>query len=733
MRTVVAASMGMLFLLCAMAAYAAPVRPRIVLVLGGGGARGIAHIGVLKVLEELNIPVDMIIGTSMGAVVGGLYAAGMSPEEIEELFNSINWDDLFDDNPSEKFLPFRNKKTAARYMHFELGVSPQGVALPRGIIAGQKLGFLLKEISLAKTPVSEFDRLPIPFRAVATDLATGAAVVIDAGSLAEAMQASMAVPGVFAPVEWRERTLVDGGLVHNLPVEVARAAGGEIIIAVDVSMPLTDPKKLKGALDVSLQSISILGQNNVDKSLLLLTDQDVILHPDMPTVQPGDFVKAPMAIAAGEAAAQMHAGVLSRYRVPAEPYREFLRRQRRGNAVRPRIDAIRVNKPSRVHPERVRSAMRLQPGDLLDEQRLFEDLSRIYAIGDFERVDYFLETDLPGGTQTLVINTAKKTWGPNYLRFGLNLVSDTASDSAFTLFSEFKMTQVNSRGGEWKNTFAFGEQRSAATEFYQPLDVRDRYFVAPFAEIAAVQENLYREDTRISEYRVRRSRGGTALGVNIGSWAEARMGVFAGRIDAHAEPDLPAFPVYETIREAAVFAKLSLDQFDNHVFPQAGTMFSLEARSFEKKLGAEYDYWTLECIGRQAVTVGGRHTFIPGIRYGRSIDGNTPFYDQFTLGGFLHLSGFSQKQLRGEHAALIDTLYYYRLGDRGILKSIHPGAAWEWGNVWPEASRIDWNDLLFSMTLFVGMDSFLGPMYIGYGKSDTRAEGRFYFILGHSF
>ncbi|KKM18782.1 hypothetical protein LCGC14_1662220, partial [marine sediment metagenome] len=233
-------------------------RPKIGLVLGGGGARGAAHVGVLKVLEEYNVPIDYVVGTSMGSIVGGLYAAGMSPQEMEAIFNLVPWNDLFSDRPPEVLLPFRHKEDNQRLMAFELGVKDGKIVLPKGFIPGQKLGFLLQKLTLNVADIDNFDELPIPFRAVSADLATGEAVVHDHGSLNEAMRASMSIPGVFTPIEIDGRVLVDGGIVNNVPIEIARQIGADVIIAIDVGTPLSKVEDLKDMLDVTMQMIGIL-------------------------------------------------------------------------------------------------------------------------------------------------------------------------------------------------------------------------------------------------------------------------------------------------------------------------------------------------------------------------------------------------------------------------------------------------------------------------------------------
>src|SRR5450631_1481507 len=256
------------------------LRPRICLVLSGGGARGIAHIGVLKVLEELKIPIDCIAGTSMGAVVGGLYASGMNAREIEATMRSVDWQEAFRDTPPRRDLAFRRKQDDRNFLvRLPLGLKHGQILLPKGFIQGQKLQETLRQLTLPFSNSTDFDLLPTPFRAVATDLETGNAVLLDRGDLAIAMRASISAPGVFAPVEMNDRLLVDGGLAENLPINVARAMHADILIVSDVSFPLQPRAELDSALSISNQMLAILVRKDTDRQRAALTAQDVLIEP----------------------------------------------------------------------------------------------------------------------------------------------------------------------------------------------------------------------------------------------------------------------------------------------------------------------------------------------------------------------------------------------------------------------------------------------------------------------
>src|SRR6202166_3396979 len=292
------------------------LRPRICVVLSGGGARGIAHIGVLKVLEDLKIPIDCIAGTSMGAVVGGLYASGMSARDIESTMRSVDWQEAFRDAPPRRDLAFRRKQDDRNFLvRLPLGLKHGQILLPKGFIQGQKLQETLRQLTLPFSNSTNFDLLPTPFRAVATDLETGNAVVMDKGDLAIAMRASMSAPGVFAPVESNGRLLVDAGLAENLPVNVARAMHADILIVSDVSFPLQPRDALDSALSITNQMIAILVRKDSDRQRASLTPQDILIEPNLGTATATDFTTPGAIIAGGEHAARPAIAKLSAYGV----------------------------------------------------------------------------------------------------------------------------------------------------------------------------------------------------------------------------------------------------------------------------------------------------------------------------------------------------------------------------------------------------------------------------------
>ncbi len=722
-------------------------RPRIGLVLGGGGARGAAHIGVLKVIEENKIPVDYIVGTSMGAIVGGLYASGMSPDEIEKTFNSIDWKDLFTDRPSREDLSFRHKQARKQLIDFEMGFKKGKFVLPKGLIAGQKLGFLLKSMTLQVSDIEDFDKLPIPFRPVATDIETGEMVVLKKGNLAEALRASMSVPAVFSPVEIDERVLVDGGIVKNLPVDIARQMGADIIIAVNVGVPLAKREKLGSLIDITMQVVGIMTLQNVKEELSKIKEKDLLISPDLGDYTTSDFIKAQEIIKLGEAESRKFTDGLKRYRASDEEYKGFLAKQRRKEIEPVRIDYVKVEKPKRVDSRRIAKRVKTKPGVVLNLETLKADLTRVYEIGDFEKVDFRLDEELgnfPDSSsraesrdlndkQGLLIDTREKSWGPDYVRFGLNISDDFRGDAYYNFITEYTKTELNSLGAEWKNEFQLGRTRRFFSELYQPLDYSDLFFVAPKFKYERAVTDVFSGNSRIAEYRVNTLEGGFDTGVNFGTYAQTRLGILRSNIDAEAivgGEDLPRFD----INQGALTSAFIYDQIDDSNFPKYGIASEVRLFNAEKTLGADESYEKLE-FGLIKATTFNKHTFLMSLDGGMRLGREIPFYDELTLGGFLTLSGYRKGQLRGQYSGLGRLIYYYEafgLSNQWI-DGIYLGGSFETGNVWNKRRHVKLNDLLYGGTVFVGADTIFGPLYLGYGATEGGEEGEIYLFLGQTF
>jgi NTE family protein len=707
-------------------------RPKVALVLGGGGARGAAHIGVLKLLEAEHIPVDYVVGTSMGAIIGGLYAEGMSPEEIESTIRAIDWQDIFKDKPPREILAFRRKQDdLSDLVQLDIGFKDRHLIFPRGLLAGQNLSLLLRRLTLPAIGIHDFDHLSTPFRAVAADIETGQAVVLAQGDLATAMRASMAVPGVFAPVPWRGRLLVDGGIARNLPVDVARDLGAEVVIAVDVGTPLLSREQLRSVFDISLQVTHILTHQNSAQQIATLGPRDVYIHPDLDGVGATDFDHYAQAINAGEAAARRELPSLRRYAVSPRRYRELQARRRYTESNSVRVDSLHIDNQSAVSTPEILGRLTIEPGDQVPLQQVQDDITRVYGMGGFERVDYTLVPD--DGKNTLIITTTGKELGPNNIRTGINLENNFAGDSSANVVLDVTRTQVDSRGAEWKNQVQLGDTQRLLSEFYQPVDYTGFFFLAPRVEGERHTLNIYSGSAQVAQYSVSSYGLGMDVGVQIGpNWGEARAGVVEEWVRADPRIGAPDLPVYD-VNQGAYTGSVVFDQLDSASFPRHGGFGHASISLARAALGADLTYDKLS-LGMTKVVTYGEHTFSGSVLYESSLLSTMPEFDRFALGGFLRLSGYQHDQLTGQHAALGEVVYYKKLGvlPRGLGNATYVGGSVEAGNVWQNRHDIALSDLIWSGSVFFGADTVLGPLYLAYGQSQGNTSS-IYFVLGQTF
>jgi len=711
-----------------------PQRPKIGLVLAGGGAKGIAHIGVIKVLEEMRIPIDYIAGTSMGSLLGGYYASGIPSHRLEELALGLDWDDLFHDNPDRRDISFRRKKDDSTFLiDLPIGFRDGKFTRPRGIIEGQKIDLFIKSMVLPARQIEDFDDLPIPFRAVAADIENGEAVILASGHLDRALRASMSIPGAFSPVEIDDRLLVDGGIALNLPVRVAREMGADVLIVVDLTTPLKKKEDLNTGLAILGQSTEFLTRHNVEQQLATMSESDVRIHPIMGDITTVDFKRGNESIPIGEKAAREVADELKEYSLSEGEYQEHLSARRVLDSEMPVIDFIRVSTDSRVSPEVIESKLRVPVGEPLDLRSLYNNLNIIFGSAYFETVTYDLVTE--SGQTGLEVSARSRPWGPGYFKFGLNLENNLEGQNSYHFGLRYTRTEINSLAAEWRTELELGERLGFFTEFHQPLERSLKLFIAPSLKVEKDNVDLFDSDgDRISEYRVTDSYVGLAAGTEIGNWGELRFGLRRGWGDVELNVGTLPPPVKEFDRGDALF-RFSVDTQDNINFPHSGQRGVAEAVFSTEDLGADDSYERFQVDWFGALTWG-KNTITPRLGFGITEDEDAPLYDQFALGGFLNLSGYGVEELRGQNYGLLQLSYYYRLF--GSLTSlmegvpVYAGASLEAGNVWDDRDDADFEDLLIAGSVFLAADTLLGPVYLAVGHAEG-GRNSFYFFLGRTF
>ncbi|WP_432218930.1 patatin-like phospholipase family protein [Pseudomonas kribbensis] len=706
-------------------------RPKVGLVLSGGAARGLAHIGVLKALEEQGIKIDAIAGTSMGAVVGGLYASGYKIDELEKLALNIDWQQALSDAPPREDVPFRRKQDDRDFLvKQKLSFRDDGsLGLPLGVIQGQNLALLLESLLAHTSDTRDFDKLPIPFRAVATDIANGEKVVFRKGHLPQVIRASMSIPAVFAPVELDGRLLVDGGMTDNIPLDVAREMGVDVAIVVDIGTPLRNRKQLTTVVDVLNQSITLMTRRNSEEQLAALHPDDVLIQPPLASFGATDFGRAEEMIDAGYRAAKALDARLARLK-PAESQDAELNAARAPGQRTPIITAIKVENDSKVGDDVIRYYIRQPIGEPLDLGRLHSDMGTLYGLDYFEQVQYRVVHK--GQEHTLVISARGKRSGTDYLRVGLNLSDDMRGDSAFNLGASYRMNGINRLGAEWLTRAQIGDKQELYTEFYQPLDVGSRYFVAPYAAFEAQNVDSVLDNDPIAQYRVERYGFGLNVGRQIGNNGEIRFGVGEawGKADVRiGDQNLPS----EHFNEGFYALKYSFDSLDNVYFPHDGKDVSLTLMQFEPSLGSDTRYRQWEFKLDKAMS-SGPNTLILGGRYGRTLDDANVVTSSFLLGGARQLSGFREDAISGQNVSLMRAVYYRRLTPRAYLPldfPLYAGGSLERGRAWNNDNEFD-SGYINAASVFIGFDTPLGPLNFSYGLNDAN-EQAVYLNLGQTF
>ncbi len=712
-------------------------RPKVGLVLSGGGARGAAQVGVIKVLEELRIPIDYIAGSSMGALVGAAYASGTSAEEMEQRLRSEDWDRLLtDESPRGDRSFLRKEEDQNRLLRLELGVKDGGLRLPPGAISGQKFDILFSQLTRSVSPGVVFDDLPIPFRAVATDAESGRMVVFDHGRLTDAMRASMSVPGAIAPYQIGDRIYLDGGLTRNLPVDVARTMGADIVIVVNIGTPLLKRNDIQTLVGVSLQMVNILTEQNVRTSIESMTKKDFLISPPLETIGATDFNLVGDAITIGAATTRTMAESLSRLSLSPEEYaahrHEQLARATAPTGINERLGELRITGLERANVDELKRTMDIKPGETIDFKKINSGISRAFGTGYFERINYSLLND--SGHNVLTVDAREKQWGPNYLRFGLTLSADTQGEGRFNLLARYLRTQVNSFGAEWRNDLQLGRDRRFASQFFQPLGATGFFnavSISPGFEVSYHPIDFFVNGIRLTQFLLSTNATTLDVGYDLTRNSIFRIGAVQSSNKSALNIGNSQFPE-QKFKEGGVRAKFLYDSLDDANFPREGRLLQFDFYASLDSLGAKDEFRKTEVNYRDHLTFGA-NTFSLAGRYGRSLKSvGLSAFNQYSLGGFLQLSAYRPGELLGDAVAFGRLSYYRNMGQFTNVfgRSMFVGLSAEFARTaaFPNQKLGD-VETRNSFTAFLGIESLVGPLYFGYGRARSR-NGIFYLFLG---
>jgi NTE family protein len=694
-------------------------RPRVGLVLAGGGARGGAHIGVLKVLEEMRVPIDCIAGTSMGALVGGGYAAGMPAREIEDFIRKVDWRAVVGGAGGRELEPVEQKRFNDISGAVQLGIRGGRLITPSGLIVTSRIEDVLRTYVARARSVPDFNKLPIPFRAVATDMVTGNMVVLDRGDIALAMRASMAIPGVFAPVITGQYVLSDGFIVRNLPVDVARETCADVIIAVNLVRPTPTAAQLVGLGTLVTRSYDIMSEANERAQLQTLTNRDIRIDINVGDIGPEDFQRTADAIAYGELAARAMRDRLSALSLSEPAYAAWRQRTTLQQNLRVRIAAVRFEGLTYVNPEYLRTFTRVRAGDTIDIAAISRDAERMAALDELDGVDYRLSGD--PNNPVLIWQPKEKAIGPDFLRPAAGLYASGGGDLRFELDAQYVRRWLNAYGGQWRNQLQIGSTSLAATTFYQPLDVGQTVFAEPGVGLRRSLEDLYNDYKRVAVYDFTDRSGQFEFGANLSTSVQVRVGYWADSRRTKVDTGVTFLPT-GTATDAGVLARAFYDSRDASSFPSRGTAAEVRYVSSADALGASRDWEQIEAAVREAMRVGKTTIWLTAAG-GSDLTSTLPPDRAFSLGGPQSFPGYAPGEVRARSYWTVQGHLLWQLADILPIANhvLYSGLELQAGRAYERIDPVP-DKTLYGVGGFVGGRTPIGTVVIGMGKA-TGAWG----------
>lgn len=697
-------------------------RPKLGLALSGGGARGLAHIGVIKVLEELGIKPDFIAGTSMGSIVGGLYAAGYTPAQMEEIVTRVDWEKAFSSQPERRLLRYDQKNEAQRYL-FEVGVTTGSLELPAGLLSGYKLTALLTQHCLPVAHIQDFDRLPIPFRAVATDIITGDTVVLSKGNLAEAMRASMSLPSVFPPYELDGHLLVDGGVTQNLPVDTVKAMGADMVIAVNVSTPLRDRDHLKDFLDVMDQTLSL---SMIASTKAQLKKADLVIEPELEGYTNSDFGKAAQLFDLGSQAAREKFTALSA--LALEHGLALASAPEPGLIPVSEVVVARVTMAGNpIYQSEVDRLAPYQPGQRVSVVEIDQSVQRIYGLGTFESVSYQVIPTGEGRSELRYILDEKRL-GLGVTRMGLRVGINGQGSDNWEVYFGFRRPNLLYSGSEAELNFLAGRSYGVDAKLHLPNRPWEGLFLRPTLYSYSRLHDIYTNREMRAQFTVESTGLSLDAGYYLGTFGEFTLGYQLEY--ASANPRIMAIRFDEFgERLSGLRGGLRLDTLDRKPFPTRGFTSEIEGVRMLRDIWSELDYSRLIWRGAIAIPLADRHTIEPNWTLASSLNTSPARTQVMFLGGFPGLLGYAFEEFYGNELARLQMLYRWQLSNRVYLL-----LAGNIGQTWDSLDQADqqWDNLHWGGGGGVALDTPLGPLSLTLGLGE-QGRSNLYFNFGYGF
>jgi len=701
-------------------------RPRIGVALEGGGALGLAHIGVLQWFEEHHIPIDYIAGTSMGGLVGGFYASGMSSADLRKLIEHTDWDVMLSVQTDYQDLSFRRKEDQRAYPNSILLGLRNGLFIPGGLNAGHQIGLLIDRKTLPYYAVNSFDDLPVPFRCVATDLVSEKAVVFQKGPLAEALRATMSIPGAFTPVYEGKRVLVDGGLLNNLPTDVAREMGADIVIAVHLETQSVEPKDLKSLFSILQQSVRVVVG---ESELRGLAHADAVVSVPLIEYDSTDYRKNASIMQKGYETASQKSKMLETFALDDAAWQQYVREKdaRKRTAV-PVPEFVRVVGTSGQQASSVERYLKPLIGQPLDTEKLDRTLTRLTGLGRYDTLGYRI--DEREGKQGLLISVREKNYAPPTVQPAFQVDGSESGEVNFNLASRLTVLDVAGFRSEWRTDFLFGNTYGVASELYRPFTPVSRWFFAPHADASDQQFQIYARNDPVADYRIYREDIGFDLGYAFSRFTEVRVGYEVGDLNEKLRLGTPEFSSTAG-RVGATWLRYFMDHTDDPVVPRSGYSAASNFRWFDANAGATSAFPEMDAqigyyhpitqpasvflVGQGGTTFGSKNTGIP----------------QFFLGGPLSLSAYGNNELFGNQYYLFRTGYLHDLVSLPTLlgKKVYVTGAFEFGKMYGAPNESKFPD---DVTAGVLAETVLGPFFVG-GSAGDSGHRKWFFQLGRVF
>ena len=710
-------------------------RPVVGVAFGGGSAKGIAHVGVIRWLAEHRIPIDVASGTSMGGLIGGAFATGMDADELERMLAAIDWDEMFGSS-SFAYKNIRRKADARAYpSRLEFGVK-RGIVPPAALNNGEQVDLLLSRITAPYAGLQDFDRLPTPFRVVAVDLVTASEVVLDHGSLPRALRATMSLPLIFPPVDMDGRVLVDGGMMNNVPADVARAMGADRVIAINVG-DLSDQPGISYTL-FGLAGSTLDAMMRASTKAVIASADVVVNVPLAKKYGSLDWRRGPDLIREGYQAAEAMRDVLLPLAVSEQEYERWSReRQQRRLHALPRPAFVGVEGFSPSDARRLDEVLASYAGRTLDVERLEADLAPFSGLDRYQTITWRMVTNDDGKSGLLVVGQPKP-YGPPFLMLGLNLENTTSSDFGVSLSARYLTYGVVGSGSELRVDGTIGSNPAAAIELYEPIG-RTPLFATAFADITSDSTSFLSDDEIVARYEGTRSRLGFTVGRNLGRMSDVRVGAYIGHVDAHVAIGNPGLPDLRG-NESGLLAVWRMDGQDSSVVPSRGLSAMASALHLLHTPEGVIDDQTfpvdaattlLSATGSRFWSFGVSNRLFAYGGIGTAFEGDALPTNQFTLGSPLRLGAYRDGELRGNH---------YYIGTAGYLRRIARLPDFLGGNVyaggWLENGDAfdEWAAAGFRTNASTGIiaDTLLGPVMVG-GSAGFDGRWRTYVGIGRLF